>query len=395
MDLTQLSQMVTWLDEEHRRDRDEIAKLDQRLQSAMVENQEQSRRIQELEGRLASTQAQLSRFTQIDQSLQQLKNEVIVMLNKEGEERLNGEREVERARMTDRETTSRAFAELRKEMPRIARLEEEQVTRRAEDQRLGEMLLAMRQALNGVSKDLDERTRSLPYMNEQRAQDNKRIAQNQADVVELFKRSDALPTKISVMEERLQRIEREVQRIQPLPDILKKEQHDFLEQVKLVDAERSRQMTVWEEAFGDQKKTIEQQVVRLREFTAQHEASQRAVAALEEFKTSVLRDQKQVSELQRMAEERQRKELATWLTENEQRWKKELLRWEYNLGEQFKVNQKTADRFLPLEASTVRLAREVEALWRVQEAKGTLQLQAAQDVLDAVGKAVGERSKAE
>jgi uncharacterized coiled-coil protein SlyX len=62
MDLTQLSQMVAWLDEEHRRDREEIARLDQRLQSMTIENQEQARRIQELEGRLASTQAQLTQF---------------------------------------------------------------------------------------------------------------------------------------------------------------------------------------------------------------------------------------------------------------------------------------------------------------------------------------------
>jgi hypothetical protein len=33
MDLTQLSQMVTWLDEEHRRDRAEIARLQQRIEA--------------------------------------------------------------------------------------------------------------------------------------------------------------------------------------------------------------------------------------------------------------------------------------------------------------------------------------------------------------------------
>src|SRR5450759_1736993 len=91
MDLTQLSQMVTWLDEEHRRDREEIAKLDQRLQGMTIENQEQARRIQDLEGRLANTQAQLTRFTQMDQALQQLKNEVTVLLSKETEARLQTE----------------------------------------------------------------------------------------------------------------------------------------------------------------------------------------------------------------------------------------------------------------------------------------------------------------
>ena len=37
MDTTQLAQMVSWLDEEHRRDRGEVAKLQQRIESLNVE----------------------------------------------------------------------------------------------------------------------------------------------------------------------------------------------------------------------------------------------------------------------------------------------------------------------------------------------------------------------
>ncbi len=177
MDLTQLSQMVAWLDEEHRRDREEIARLDQRMQSMAIEKQEQSRRIQDLESRLASTHAQLTRFTQLEQALQQLKSEVVVLLDKQVEARLTAEREAERARVSDRDALGRGIAEVRKELSRLTRLEEDLVTRQAEDQRLGEMLLAQRVSLNNVTKDLDERTRTLPYMVEQRAQDNKRIAQ--------------------------------------------------------------------------------------------------------------------------------------------------------------------------------------------------------------------------
>ena len=229
MDLTQLSQMVTWLDEEHRRDREEMAKLDQRMQGMAIENQEQARRIQDLEGRLANTQAQLTRFTQIEQALQQLKNEVTVLMAKETEARLQTERENDRARAGERETMARAIAEIRKELPRFGRIEEELVTRQAEDQRLGEMVLAMRQSVNNVSKDLDERTRTLPYMVEQRAQDNKRIAAVQAETVELFKRTDTVPGKLAILEERIQRLERDLEKIKPVPDVLRHEQQAFIE----------------------------------------------------------------------------------------------------------------------------------------------------------------------
>ena len=395
MDLTQLSQIVTWLDEEHRHDRDELAKLEQRLQSMALENQQQARRIQELEGRLASNTAQLTRFTQLDQSIQQLKTEVGVMLDKHTESRLQADRESERMRVSDRDAFSRNLAEIRKDLLRLPRVEEELGTRQAEDQRLGDMLLALRQAVNNLSKDFDERTRTLPYMAEQRAQDNKRIAQIQAENVELLKRSDALASKASMVEERTQRLEMELQRLQPIPDQMRQEQQAFFEAQKLADTERARQMAEWAGELAHQRDLIEKHVARQRDFETRYEAAGRALKGLEEFQGQLSRDQKQVSELQRLAEERQRKELAEWQTENEQRWKKESLRWDYTIQEQQKVNQKLTDRFVPAEKSTAKLQREVEALWRLHEALAGRSLSDAQKTLDSVGAALQGRSKAE
>jgi hypothetical protein len=395
MDLTQLSQMVTWLDEEHRHDRDELAKLEQRLQSMALENQQQARRIQELEGRLASTSAQLTRFTQLDQAMQQLKNEVGVMLDKHAEARLQAERETERIRTSDRDAFSRNLAEIRKDLLRLPRVEEELGTRQAEDQRLGDMLLALRQGVNNLSKDFDERTRTLPYMAEQRAQDNKRIAQIQGENVELLKRSDALASKGSMVEERLQRLEMEQQRLQSMPEQVRRDQQAFFEAQKLADTERARLLAEWSEEFAHQRELMEKQGARQRDFESRYEAAGRALKALEEFQGTLARDQKQVAELQRLAEERQRKELAGWQADNEQHWKKELLRWDYTIQEQQKTNQKMADRFVPLEKSAALLQREVEALWRLNEALAGRSLTDAQKTLDAVGAALQGRSKAE
>ncbi len=393
MDLTQLSQMVTWLDEEHRADREELAKLDQRLQSMLTENQQQARRIQELEGRLASTAAQLTRFTQLEQAIQQLKNEVVLVMDKHTDARLQSEREAERARLSDREAMARGIAELRKEMMRLGPIDEELRNRLAEDQRLGEIVLALRQSLNNISKDLDERTRSLPYMVEQRTQDNKRLAQVQAENVELLKRTDSLASKLPLHEERIQRLDGDLKRILPLPDQLRREQQTFIEAQKVSEAERARQIAQWMDEFAQQRDLIVKQTARLREFNAQYEAAGRAIKALEDFQLQMTRDQKQVAELQRLSEERQRKELAEWQAENEQHWKKELLRWEYSNQEQQKVNQKLAERFVPTERAVTHLQKDLEAVWRLQELIGDRQLSDAQRLFDTIGAALDGRPK--
>jgi hypothetical protein len=297
--------------------------------------------------------------------------------------------------MSDREATNRAIAEARKELTRITRLEEDAAARKAEEQRLGDMVLALRQSVTNIGKDLDERTRTLPYMVEQRAQDNKRIAHLQAEGVELLKRTDALGSRFPLLEERLQRLDKELTRIQPISDQLRQDQQIFLEAQRISDAERTRQLSQWQQEFAGQREVIEKQNQRLRDFDQRYEAAGRALKALEEFQSAVVKDQKQLSELQRLAEERQRKELAEWQGENEQRWKKETLRWEYQAQEQQKTNHKILDRFGPLERSAALLARDLEALWRLHELLGERQIDGAQRLLDTIGAALDGRPKAD
>lgn len=391
MDTTQIAQMVTWLDEEHRRDRGEVAKLQQRIESQSVEILEQARRIQELEGRLASTQAQLVRFTQLDEQMQQLKNEVVLLLHKRDEQIEADTRERERARATDREAMSRGLGEVRKELNRFGRIEEELALRRSEDQRLSELVINLRQQVTTLSKDIDERTRTLPYMVEQRTQDNKRIAQLQQETVELFKRIEEHANKLPPVQERLQKVERVITSIQPIPQDLKREQQQFIEQMKLVDVERAREVANWHDEIEAQRAVIDRHKESLQAFVEQLDVSKRAVATIEGFQTAIQRDMHQLTELQRLSEERQQKEIETWEAENEKRWKRQILQWEHDTQEQQKVNKALATRFPPLEERQRVHESQLQKLWNLHEVEGLRQIADAQRWLAQLEELLKER----
>jgi hypothetical protein len=393
MDTDQLSQMVTWLDEEHRRGRGEVAKLQQRIDSQATEIVEQARRIQELEGQLASTQAQLVRFSQVDQAMQQLKNELVLMLQRQEEQRLADQRENERLRGAERESAARGLSEVRKELPRFSRIEEELLQRKAEDQRLSEIVLTVRQQVNNINKDIDERTRSLPFIMEQRTQDNKRIAQLQQETVELFKRSEAAAGKLPLLEAGIQRVERAVAAVQPVPDQMRNEVASFVESQKLSDVERSRQLANWQQEFEQQRELMVEQQKRIQGFDLHINDSRRILQSLQGFEESIRRDQHQVAELQRLAEERQRKELDAFLAEDEKRWKKQTLEWDHRWAEQDKVNRDLAAAFPPLRKELETIRKLVRQLWRLQETYGAHRLQEAQRWLGSLETALGELPK--
>ncbi len=391
MDTTQIAQMVTWLDEEHRRDRGEVAKLQQRIESQSVEILEQARRIQELEGRLASTQAQLVRFTQLDEQMQQLKNEVVLILHKRDEQLEADTRERERARAADREAMARGLGEVRKELNRFGRIEEELALRRSEDQRLSELVINLRQQVTTLSKDIDDRTRTLPYMVEQRTQDNKRIAQLQQETVELFKRIEEHANKLPPVQERLQKVERVITSIQPIPQDLKREQQQFIEQMKLADVERAREITTWHDEIEAQRAVIDRQKESLQAFVQQIDVSKRAVSAIEGFQTAIQRDMHQLTELQRLSEERQQKEIETWEAENEKRWKRQILQWEHDTQEQQKVNKVLATRFPPLEERQRVHESQIQKLWNLHELEGLQRIADAQRWLTQLEELLKER----
>jgi hypothetical protein len=393
MDIAQLAQMINWLDEEHRRDRAEIARLQQQLETQSAEIVEQTRRIQDLEGRLASTHAQLSRFTQLEQSIQSVKQEIALMLEKEEETRAQGIRELERARLSDREALNREISEVRRELPRLNRLEEALKVRQGEDERLGELIMGMRNQIALLSKELEDRTRQIPFLAEQRTSDTKRIAQLQQETVELFKRTEAQVGRLAVLEESVRKTAVELEKIRPIPGQLREEQQAFMERMRVETVDRMGVLNRWQEIIDEHKSVIAKMQEKLQNFTKEIEEGRRTVQAVREFQETMRRDHAQIEELQRLAEERLHREMDEFREEYEKKRRKEDLRQEHLWKEQEKYNKELADRFSPI-LHDLKIHEELlRQLWKLQEVYGNRQLGAAQAWLDSLQEALKERDQ--
>ncbi|RME84066.1 MAG: hypothetical protein D6775_06525 [Caldilineae bacterium] len=385
--------MVTWLDEQHRRDRNEITKLQQRIEAQNNEIQEQARRIKELEGRLASTQSQYNRINQLEEAIANLRQELVLKIDAQAEETARIQRESEGARMTDRETLTRNLLELRREIARIRPLEEEMAVRKAEDARLSEVVISLRQEIAALNKDIDDRTRSLPYLVEQRNNDNKRISQLQQENVELFKRVEEAASKIPLLEQKQLRIEGLANALPGMVTEMRENQEQFIEALKLADADRQRQMREWQEEFAEQQVVIQQMRERLQEFSATNEETKRVLAGIQQLQERLERDQRQVAELQRLAEDRQKRELENFVEDNEKRWKKQLLQWNFQWEQQAKINLSHKDQFAALEARLAAQRELIDLVWHTVEALSDAQLAAGQNWLQQLQQYAEQREQ--
>jgi hypothetical protein len=388
MNLNQLTQMVTWLDEERRRDKTDLAKLQQRVESQSAEIAEQARSIQELEGRLARTRAQLTKFPQLEKALDQLRDELVLLIERHDEQRRKAEVDAQRVRQVERDSQSRVLGEIRKELQKLPRHEEELQLRRAEDQRLGEVILSLQQQITDFGRDLENRTRNLPYLEEQPRQNAKRIAELQEETPELFRRTEALSTKSQLLEELVRKNEHRMGDLDLQATELKQEQKDFFESIRLGEQQRERQINEWTEQMEEQRQKMEEHSAKIRLSKEQYERNKQALAALEKLDERLERRQAEVAELQRLAEKRQKDQLDEWQAESEKRWKKNLIVWEQHWRDQGRWNEEHAQRFVPLEEFTKVNRAQIMALWQAWQEHARRQMGEMQERIVHAGERV-------
>jgi len=393
MDLGQLTQMTTWLDEEHRRSKAELIQLQQMVTNATGELQDQARTIKELEGRLAGMQTQVLKTTQLQAAMQQLREEVVHLLAQADERRQQEEREAERLRTIERDNTSRAVNEIRRDLQRLPRIEEETKLRKAEQQRMGESVLSIQQNLNALVKEVENKLRSVSFLEDGRQQDAKRIAQLQQESLEALKRLEQQGSRLQTLEDTAQRHERDTGELKELVSQLRASQRDFVEKQLLETEHFRRQLAEWGERIAFFEKPFAGFTARMDTFSTAFREDRQVVENIERFQEGIRREQAQTTELQRLAEERQRRQLEEWQEENEKRWRKELLRWEHQWGEQAKRNGLIAETFDDVQTRLNQHRAELDSAWRFLESQINYQIQETRRWSGEMNRMLEERPK--
>ena len=251
--------------------------------------------------------------------------------------------------------------------------------------------MGVRNQIGGLAKEIEERTRQIPFLAEQRTSDTKRIAQLQQETVELFKRTEAVAGRIPIIEEGVRRTAAEFEKLPPQIETLREQQGTFMERMRAMVVDREQVLTRWQETIEAQKSIVNQAYERVQSFAQQIDVSRRAVNEMQEFKDLILREQSQVQELQRLAEERIRREMDEFREDFEKKRRKGELRQEHLWSEQDKYNREVVERFPPIHHDIKIVEALVQQVWKLQETYGNYFVGVAQAWLEGTEQAIRGR----
>jgi chromosome segregation ATPase len=307
-----------------------MARLQQRIEAQEYELQEQTHRLQSLEEELAQSKAQQAHVSQIDEQLVYFKEELLQTIERRYGRQQSTTPDTGSSLMRQQlDNQTQTLRELRREIDRMRRYDDQISLARAETTRLNQAVHQFQANLDELSNQLDERVRPLSYIEEQRRIQTRSLSELQAELPELHKKIETCLTKIQLVEQQAPQFAK----YEAALDSIREEIRRHRERMDFQSAERERQLKSWTELVETTRHRMRENETMLEKYAEHYQLNKRALASLQDFQESLQREQHRFGELQRLAEERHRAELEKFQAGHEQRWQKQTMELQPQLGD--------------------------------------------------------------
>jgi chromosome segregation ATPase len=348
MEFEQIVKRLEWLDEERRKDRATVVKLEERLTALETSINAVSQQIKDLSKDVAEISATAARLNQFNELLARQRED----FNKALEEI---EKKYQRR---EQETTKRVLQEfepIRKELSELKQafdltpLQRELKAHQIEQMRLNDAINQLKPRFDEVMRVHEEVKIAQLALDENRRQDLKRIADLQGELSAARKRIEELRARIELNNDAFRNIENRINELLQSEAERKAAQTAFIEQQQLAQIERDRALKEGREqfeAFKKQAEALDAQVAAMDEMLR---AAKRAQEAYTEMSTKLERRVNEISEMQRLAEDRLRQEWVSFKADDQKRWTGYSLSQEESMRELRKSLEQIEERITALD----------------------------------------------
>ncbi len=349
MDLEQLQKRIEWLEGERRKDKAIIDTLEQRLANLEAGLPDVQGKVKELEGELARLSTLGSRFDQLDAAILQMRSEFTRTI--ENIERLRAEynRDMEKVRQDDLDTFNRAIGELRKNIEILPELRKNLQARVEEDFRLSRMIEGLEVKLVESRRSEEEYRRAQKLIEEAQRQETKRMTDLQGEVSAIRKRLEELRGKVELLADGSRKLETRLTEIQTAEVERRQAQTAFIDKVNMMQVERERIWKDWQSRFEAIERLAQGLDSQAQALDTTHRAVKRAQEAFEAITQKFERRINEITEMQRLTEERFRQEWMTFRADDQKRWTNYTLVQEEQLRENARQNERIQDQLTALQ----------------------------------------------
>jgi hypothetical protein len=320
MELEHVIKRMDFFDEERRKDKATIAALEERLATTEVTLngfREQLKSFNADWTRFATAAARLEQF---DSILGQYRAEIGKTVEEMEKRRDKHERDIDKRRRAEIDGINKSITDLVKTMETVTELRKNLQARTEEDMRVARTVGEIERRIEDVLRADEDIKRSQRLLEESRKQDTKRLTDVQGEISSIRKRLDEIREKSDLNADNAKHLDLRINELLATEAERRQDMNSFLEQLNLTQVERDRAWKDWQvrfDTFSRQTNSLDSQLASLEET---NKAAKRAQEMHEELNQRIERRINEITEMQRLAEDRFRQEWVTFKADDQKRW---------------------------------------------------------------------------
>ncbi len=393
MEFEQIVKRLEWLDEEHRKDKAALAAMQERLTSLESMLSTAVKQIKDLSKKVSENSITGARIAQFEEVIARQRADINQALDSLDKKHQRREREALKRHQAELEELNKALAALDKSKE-IEELKRKLKERADEDIRLNVAITEIKPNAEEALRKVEDITQTYRLLEDARRQDVKRVADLQGEIVAVRKRVDEFRQKVELQGDSLRSIENRFAELILSENERKQAQAAFLEQQSLAQVDRERVYKEWREqfeAFKQQAAVLDSQTRALDETLR---AAKRAQETYLELNQKLERRINEVTEMQRLAEDRLRQDWITFKADDQKRWVGYTLSQEESMRDLRKTVDKHDERFAEIDDALQTLQDQLHQTTDATEQQLQEMMNVAHEWLTAYERIMGHVRKA-
>jgi chromosome segregation ATPase len=320
MEFEQIIKRLDWLDEEHRKNKIELDTFVDKLAHSEGELKAANKKIKELTSELSQFSNVLARIDQFIDALTQQRVEIIKYVDEMNNKDVGKLPEAEKRIQIQIENINKSIIELRRFKEPIAEIKRELKNSAAEEARHNDQISGWEPRFQEVVKAIEEIRLAQKAAEGPRRQDTKRLAELQGAVNAARKRMDEVREKNDLLPDSIRRIEARLNEVLASEADRRQSQASFIENQARLQIDRDRAIKEMEEYLGTIRKQTGTMERQLQDWDGIQRAAKRAQETYDDIVQKFERRINEITEMQRLAEDRFRQEWVTFKADDQKRW---------------------------------------------------------------------------
>lgn len=326
-DINQLLKRLEWLDSERRKDKDALFLLQEQITRLRNDNIVLKQSVKELQNEIGSYASVFARLDNADAAIAQVRGELANKIEDNNKAHTIREAEIDANRQSAQESMSRAILDLRKQIDPLPDLKKAVQARIDDIFTINRNMEELSHKIDKVALERDDFLRFQKTNEESRKTDTKRLGDMQTELNAYRKRNEEMRTKVDLSAESVKRMETRLNDLASGENERKQQWLTFQEKINVADVNREKEWQEWKDTFAEVVERASSLESQIQSLDATKRSIKRSQDVLNEAAARFDRRTNELTEMQRLTEEKFHQEWANFKSEDQKRW------MNYSLGQ--------------------------------------------------------------